>query len=162
MVIMSWDVPPRCSQEHNPVAPGPLQVRGGLPWYPAGWRFTKKKNMKKMMFLGVAQLIWETSRYGQPPLLTMPQMSSVQKPLTIPVYSHSLPPKFPPCFRGLGFGFRGDMCVCAHPIVILYMHKRFRGASANGLRILASAGPSAALPRLSFSFREGIVVDDFG
>ena len=123
---------------------------------------SQKKNMKKMMFLGVAQLIWETSRYGQPPLLTMPQMSSVQKPLTIPVYSHSLPPKFPPCFRGLGFGFRGDMCVCAHPIVILYMHKRFRGASANGLRILASAGPSAALPRLSFSFREGIVVDDFG
>ena len=123
---------------------------------------SQKKNMKKMMFLGVAQLIWETSRYGQPPLLTMPQMSSVQKPLTIPVYSHSLPPKFPPCFRGLGFGFRGDMCVCAHPIVILYMHKRFRGASANGLRILASAGPSAALPRLSFSFCEGIVVDDFG
>lgn len=63
-----------------------------------------KNPMKKMMFLGVAQLIWETSRYGQPPLLTMPQMSSVQKPLTIPVYSHSLPPKFPPCFRGLGFG----------------------------------------------------------
>ena len=35
-------------------------------------------------------------------------LSSVQNPLTIPV--NSLPPELPPCFRGLGFGFRGEMC----------------------------------------------------
>lgn len=94
-------------------------------------------------------------------------MSSVQNPLTIPVNSHSLPP----CFRGLGFGFRGEMhdgwhfrgasatlprrsvfrgMFSAHPIMTLNMHKRFRGASAKRLSILTSARPSAVLPRLHF------------
>ena len=98
-------------------------------------------------------------------------LSSVQNPLTIPV--NSLPPELPPCFRGLGFGFRGEMCdgwhfrgasatirlegyvLCAsYSIRSLNMHKRFRGASAKGLSILTSAKPSArpsaVLPRLQF------------
>ena len=83
-------------------------------------------------------------------------LSSVQNLLTIPVKSHSLRPNLPPCFRGLGFGFRGEMCdgwhfhgafatirLHGHPVMTLDMHRRFRGASANGLSIPTSARPSA-------------------
>ena len=44
--------------------------------------------------------------------------------------------------------FRGMFS--AHPIMILIVHKRVRGASAKGLSILSSARPSAVLPRLQF------------
>ena len=47
----------------------------------------------------------------------------VQNPLTIPVYSHSLPRKVPHIFRGVGFGFHG--CICVDFL--------FRGASATVL-----------------------------
>ena len=71
--------------------------------------------------------------------LTISHMSGVQNPRTIPVNSHSLPPKLSRICRGVGFGFRG--CISLDFL--------FRGTSATVLFIMTwyQICSSAGLPR---------------